>query len=76
MGLSPPIVVEEGIDTVNVNQLMTRALWDFGHTYYAEAEALLYDVHELITHSAKPDIRQKLEKVEVADKKHWRLNIN
>ena len=75
VGLSPPVVVEKGIYTINVNQLMTRALWDFGHSYYAEAEALLYDLHELILHSATPDRRQKLEIIEVGDKKYWQLCI-
>ena len=75
VGLSPPVVVEEGIDTINVNQLMSRALWDFGHSYYAEAEALLYDLHELILHYAKPEKRPKLQKVEVGDKRYWQLCI-
>lgn len=75
VGLSPPVVVEKGIDTINVNQLMSRALWDFGHSYYTEAEALLYDLHELILHYAKPEKRPKLQKVEVGGKRYWQLCI-
>lgn len=75
VGLSPPVVVEKGIDTIHADSVIDRALWDLGHSYYAEAEALISDMHELLTSSVEAKKRQKLQKVEVLDKKYWQLNL-
>ncbi|HIP13487.1 MAG TPA: alpha/beta hydrolase, partial [Arcobacter sp.] len=75
VGLSPPVVVEKGIDTIHASSVVERALWDLGHSYYAEAEALILDMHELLTSSVEAKKRQKLQKVEVLNKRYWQLNL-
>ena len=77
VGFSPPVVVREGIETINVEQKMTKALWNFGHSYHADAETLLYDLRELILYSSGADKRAKLEKVTSEDNKtYWELQIS
>jgi esterase/lipase superfamily enzyme len=59
-GLTPPVTVVPGIDTVEVPQFN---ILDFlGHGYFAEAAALLHDMFDLIRWNAPPDDRQRLAK--------------
>jgi esterase/lipase superfamily enzyme len=53
-GLMPPVLVLPGVDTINVTNVdLTR----LGHSYVAAAREVLRDMHELIEHSASPDLR-------------------
>jgi esterase/lipase superfamily enzyme len=54
VGLTPPICVNRGIDTVNVTNADLTTL---GHGYVAEARDVLHDMHDLMTHGAAPDRR-------------------
>jgi esterase/lipase superfamily enzyme len=54
VGLTPPICVMSGIDTVNVTNVDLTIL---GHGYVAEAREVLHDMHDLITHGTEPDRR-------------------
>ncbi len=76
VGLSPPVKIVEGIDTIEVDQLISKPLLELGHGYYAESEALLYDIHGLIVSSLEPDKRLKLKRVEIEKSLHyWNLII-
>ena len=59
LGLVPPITIEKGIDTIKVNNFN---LFNLGHGYYAEAEALLSDIYDLIHNGKSPDKRQRPQK--------------
>ena len=52
------MTVEAGIDTIRVNN-ETR-LWELGHGFFADTEALLHDMYDLIRMGAPPDDRQRL----------------
>jgi esterase/lipase superfamily enzyme len=54
IGLTPPICVVPGIDTVNVTNVDLTIL---GHGYVAQARDVLQDMHDLITHGTAPDRR-------------------
>lgn len=68
-GFIPPVTVVPGIDTVEVTNIDLSLL---GHSYVAEAEAVLYDMHELIFHNAPPDRRARLSRA--ATGPHWVIN--
>jgi esterase/lipase superfamily enzyme/GNAT superfamily N-acetyltransferase len=57
-GLTPPVTVVPGVDTVQVPSF--DALDLIGHGYFAEAEALLHDIFDLIRRNADPADRQRL----------------
>jgi deoxycytidine triphosphate deaminase len=57
VGLTPPICVVSGIDTVEVTDV---DLTNLGHGYIAEARDVLGDIHDLITHGTAPDRRFRL----------------
>ncbi len=58
VGLTPPVTVVRGIDTIEVPRFN---VFDFlGHGYYAEAEGLLHDIFDLIRRNAPPEDRQRL----------------
>lgn len=72
LGLVPPVTVEDGIDTIKVNNF---SLFNLGHGYFAEAEALLHDMFDLIQHSEPPKNRQHLQQQTTVDgKKYWLLD--
>ena len=54
VGLTPPICVVSGIDTVNVTNVDLTML---GHGYVAEARDILQDMHDLLTHGTEPSRR-------------------
>lgn len=55
-GLSPPITVVPGIDTIEVTKFN---LLNLGHGYYAAAESVLTDMFDLLKRNASPDDRQR-----------------
>jgi esterase/lipase superfamily enzyme len=59
VGLTPPVLVVNGIDTVEVPQFNIFDL--LGHGYFAESEALLHDIFDLIRRNPVPADRQRLE---------------
>jgi hypothetical protein len=56
LGFVPPVTVVEGIDTVEVSNSDLTLL---GHGYYGDAEAVLYDMHQLIMDDKPPDLRAR-----------------
>jgi esterase/lipase superfamily enzyme len=70
-GFCPPITVLPDIDTIEVSNVDLTWL---GHGYYGAAEALLYDMHELIWHATPPKGRVKLQDaVSDAGQAYWRI---
>lgn len=65
-----PYTVAEGIDTVAVPSFNIDLL---GHAYFAQAEALLHDMHDLIRHNEAPRLRQRLEPLIHGNEKLWRI---
>ena len=55
-GFVPPVTVVEGVDTVEVSNSDLTLL---GHGYYGDAEAVLYDMHQLIMDDKPPDRRAR-----------------
>ena len=51
-----PYTVAPGIDTVAVPDFDIDLL---GHSYFAQAEALLHDIHDLMRHNEAPAQRQR-----------------
>jgi hypothetical protein len=52
------VTVLPGIDTIAVDAVDVSVL---GHGYFADAEALLYDIFDLIGGNDSPDARQRLQ---------------
>lgn len=72
VGFFPPITVLPNIDTIKVENFDLNLL---GHDYYASAEALLYDLSQLIRTNAEPDIRPRLRKHLTSNMlPYWQLN--
>jgi esterase/lipase superfamily enzyme len=66
-GFTPPVTVVPDIDTIEVTDIDVTML---GHGYYAAAEAVLYDIDELLRHNEDPAKRLRLRRgVEPAQ--HW-----
>jgi esterase/lipase superfamily enzyme len=57
-GYFPPITIMSGIDTIKVTNVDLSVL---GHSYFAEAGAVLYDMHSLLTNNTPPGERLRLE---------------
>jgi esterase/lipase superfamily enzyme len=53
-GLTPPVTVVQGVDTIEVPRFNLFEL--LGHGYYAEAEGMLHDIFDLIRRNAPPRI--------------------
>lgn len=53
-GLTPPVTVATGIDTINVTQTDLTML---GHGYVADSRDVLNDMHRLIRHNTPPSQR-------------------
>ena len=60
------------IDTIEVTNIDLTLL---GHGYYAEAEAVLYDISELLKHDADPDKRLRIRPVPSPDarSRYWTI---
>lgn len=69
-GFTPPITVVPGIDTVEVTDIDVTLL---GHGYYGDAEAVLYDMSQLLTANAEPAMRPRLRAVDGTDGPYWRI---
>jgi esterase/lipase superfamily enzyme len=70
-GLSPPVTVVDGVDTIEVPKFN---LLDLGHAYFAEAEAVLHDMFDLTRQNTPPSKRLRLFEAETeTSEKYWRL---
>lgn len=67
-GLSPPITVVPGIDTVHVANVDVTLL---GHGYVAEARPVLADIHQLLSFDAPPERRMGLRAATDAGERYW-----
>jgi len=68
-GLTPPVTIVAGVDTVEVPSFN---ILDLGHGYYAEADGLLHDMFDLIRRNAAPAGRQRLAEARTEDGKlYW-----
>jgi Uncharacterized protein conserved in bacteria len=63
-GYTPPVTVVPRIDTIEVTDIDLTML---GHGYFAEAEAVLYDINYLLLHNDAPDKRPRLKKETTSD---------
>lgn len=68
-GYFPPITVACGLDRLDTVAVPDFDLDLLGHSYFAEAEALLHDMFELIRHGTHPADRQRILRKE----NHWVL---
>ena len=59
-----------GIDTVAVPDFDIDLL---GHSYFAQAEALLHDIYDLMRHNEAPTKRQRIEPAKEGGLSIWRL---
>lgn len=69
-GYFEPMTVAPGIDTVAVPDFDLDLL---GHSYFAQAEALLHDLYDLIRHDEAPARRQRLTPAVHEGVGFWRL---
>lgn len=69
-GYFRPYTVAPGIDTIAVPDFDLDLL---GHSYFAQAEALLHDMYSLMRHNAAPGQRQRLDAVTEDGLSFWRL---
>lgn len=69
-GLLPPPTVVPGVDTVDVGAI---DLSRFGHGYVAEAEAVLYDIFELVRRNTPPQQRVGIEAIDAVAGKYWKF---
>jgi esterase/lipase superfamily enzyme len=68
-GLAPPICIQPGIDTVNVENSDLSLL---GHGYIAETRDVLNDIHQLFNSNTAPNKRFGLrEKRDENGKRYW-----
>jgi esterase/lipase superfamily enzyme len=69
VGLMPPVLIEKGIDTINVANV---DLTQLGHGYIADARDVLQDIHELIVRGTPPENRFGLREIGVQDgQRYW-----
>ena len=72
VGLSPPITVVPGIDTIEVPKFNVFDL--LGHGYFAEADGLLHDIYDLVRHNCIPRDRQRLIQAITPDgNEYWKM---
>jgi esterase/lipase superfamily enzyme len=69
-GYFRPYTVAAGIDTLAVPDFDIDLL---GHSYFAQAEALLYDIAELLHHGTPPAKRQRCHAVEQDGLSFWEV---
>lgn len=67
-GLTPPIAVVPGIDTIDASHVNLGLL---GHSYAAEMRPVLADIHRLIQGDAEPDHRFGLRKALGGTADYW-----
>jgi esterase/lipase superfamily enzyme len=64
VGLTPPVTIVPGIDTVEVTNVDVSLL---GHGYFAEARDLLHDIHNLLIADTPPASRMGLRPATTSD---------
>ena len=69
-GYYKPYTVAPGVDTVAVPDFDVDLL---GHSYFAQAEALLYDIHDLMRHDEAPAKRQRITPAVAESAAFWKL---
>lgn len=69
-GYYAPYTVAPGVDTVAVPDFDVDLL---GHSYFAQAEALLHDIYDLMRHGQAPEHRQRLQGIESEGQHFWQL---
>lgn len=69
-GYFKPYTVAPGIDTVAVPDFDIDLL---GHSYFAQAEALLYDMRDLMIYDAPPEKRIRISPTTDSGMKFWKL---
>ena len=69
-GYYAPYTVAPGVDTVVVPDFDIDLL---GHSYFAQAEALLHDMYDLIRHGAAPALRQRISPTVHEGYSFWKL---
>ncbi|MEK6405601.1 MAG: alpha/beta hydrolase [Acidobacteriota bacterium] len=69
-GYYEPYTVAPGVDTVAVPDFDIDLL---GHSYFAQAEALLHDIHDLMRHNEDPKQRQRITPAVHEGTAFWRL---
>jgi len=70
-GYFEPYTVAAQIDTVAVPNFNLDLL---GHGYFAQAEALLYDIRDLMLRNQAPGERQRITKAQVAGENFWEFS--
>ena len=70
-GYYTPYTVAPGIDTVAVPDFDLDLL---GHSYFAQAEALLHDLYDLMRHGEPPERRQRVHPAVDDGASFWRLS--
>jgi esterase/lipase superfamily enzyme len=69
-GYFTPYTVAPGVDTVAVPGFDIDLL---GHGYFAQAEALLHDIYDLVRHGEPPARRQRIESSMQDGVSFWKL---
>jgi esterase/lipase superfamily enzyme len=69
-GYFVPYTVASGVDTVAVPDFDIDLL---GHSYFAQAEALLHDIYDLVRYNEAPERRQRLESVLADGATIWKV---
>jgi esterase/lipase superfamily enzyme len=70
VGFAPPVVVVPGVDTIRVADIDLTML---GHGYFAEARALLTDMHQVLKNDTAPEKRFALRRTPATDGHYWVL---
>lgn len=71
-GYTPPITTVDGIDTVEATSIDVTIL---GHSYFAEAAGILYDMNDLLIHNTPPERRPRLiQRTTSAGAPYWSVN--
>ena len=65
-----PYTVAPKIDTIAVPDFDLDLL---GHGYFAQAEALLHDIHDLMLHNTPPQSRQRIRSLSHEQDKLWEV---
>ncbi len=71
-GYFTPYTVAPGIDTIAVPNFDVDLL---GHSYFAQAEALLHDMFDLLRHGEPPGMRQRLASMQAEGQSFWRVRL-
>jgi esterase/lipase superfamily enzyme len=69
-GYFEPYTVAEGVNTIAVPNFNVDLL---GHSDFAQADALLYDIEALCKHNEDPGSRSRIDRFEADGKQLWRL---